>query len=151
MPVAWEDAFAAIGAELKQLDPRRVVFYASGRSSLETAYMWQLFGRLYGTSNFPDCSNMCHETTSVAMPKSIGVPKGTVTLQDMALADCIMIWGQNPGTNSPRALNDYQAAHRRGVPILVFNPLRERSLERFASPQHPTELLPGMSTPIASQ
>ena len=151
LPVSWEDAFAAIGAELQRLDPRRVAFYASGRSSLETAYMWQLFGRLYGTSNFPDCSNMCHETTSVAMPKSIGVPKGTVTLADMALADCIMIWGQNPGTNSPRALNDYQAAHRRGVPILTFNPLRERSLERFASPQHPTELLPGMSTPISSQ
>ena len=151
VPVAWDDAFAAIGAELRRLDPRRVVFYASGRSSLETAFMWQLFGRLYGTSNFPDCSNMCHETTSVAMPKSIGVPKGTVTLADMALADCIMIWGQNPGTNSPRALNDYQAAHRRGAPILAFNPLRERSLERFASPQHPLELLPGMSTPIASQ
>ena len=149
--VAWQEAFDAIGAELKRLNPRRVVFYASGRSTLETAYLWQLFGRLYGTSNFPDCSNMCHETTSVAMPKSIGVPKGTVTLDDMALADCIMIWGQNPGTNSPRALNDYQAAHKRGVPILSFNPLRERSLERFASPQHPLELLPGMSTPISSQ
>ena len=151
VPVAWQDAFDAIGAELKALDPKRVIFYTSGRSSLETSYMWQLYGRLYGTSNFPDCSNMCHETTSVAMPKSIGVPKGTVTLEDMALADCIMIWGQNPGANSPRALNDYQAAHRRGVPILTFNPLRERSLERFASPQHPTELLPGHSTPITSQ
>ena len=151
VPVGWQEAYDAIGADLKTRDPTRVIFYASGRSSLETAFLWQLWGRLYGSSNFPDCSNMCHETTSVAMPLSIGVPKGTVTLDDMAICDCIMIWGQNPGTNSPRALNVYQAAHRRGVPILSFNPLRERSLERFASPQHPTELLPGMSTPISSQ
>ncbi len=151
MPVSWEQAFAEIGAALNATDPRRAIFYASGRGSIETAYMYALFGRMYGTSNFPDCSNMCHETTSVAMPESIGVPKGTVTLDDMALADCIMIWGQNPGTNSPRALNDYQAASRRGTPIISFNPLRERALERFASPQHPLELLPGGSTPISSQ
>ncbi len=151
VPVSWQEAFNAIGAELKRCQPDRAIFYTSGRSSLETSFMWQLFGRQFGTSNFPDCSNMCHETTSVAMPVSIGVPKGTVTLDDMAICDCIMIWGQNPGTNSPRALNVYQAAHKRGVPILSFNPLRERSLERFASPQHPHELLPGMSTPISSQ
>jgi hypothetical protein len=82
LPVDWEEAFAAIGAELNRLDPRSVVMYTSGRASLETSYMYQLFGRMYGTNNFPDSSNMCHETTSVALPEVIGVPVGTVLLED---------------------------------------------------------------------
>ena len=127
------------------------MFYASGRAGLEAAYMYQLLARLYGTNNLPDCSNMCHETTSVALPQSIGVPVGTVTLDDFANADAFFFFGQNVGSNSPRMLHDLQAARRRGVPIVTFNPLRERGLEAFTNPQNPGEMLSGEQTTIGTQ
>jgi molybdopterin-dependent oxidoreductase alpha subunit len=151
VPVEWVEAFQAIGEELKELDPKSVVFYASGRASLEASYMYALLARLYGTNNLPDSSNMCHESTSVALPESIGVPVGTVTLEDFAETDCIFFFGQNVGTSSPRMLHDLQEAVRRGVPIVTFNPLRERGLVEFVNPQAPVEMLTGASTPISSQ
>ena len=152
LPVAWDTAFAEIGRELRAIEDRNsVVFYSSGRCSNEASYLYALFARLYGNNNLPDSSNMCHETTSVALPESIGVPVGTVTLDDFATTDCIMFFGQNPGSNSPRMLHALQHASERGVPIIAYNPLRERGLERFVNPQSPVEMLTGKSTRIASQ
>lgn len=151
LPVTWEEAFREIGQELRGFEPDQVVFYCSGRASLETSYMWALFARLYGTNNLPDSSNMCHESTSVALPESIGVPVGTVLLDDFEAADCIFFFGQNVGTNSPRMLHPLQDAAKRGAPIITFNPLRERGLERFTNPQAPSEMLTGSETRISSQ
>src|SRR5688572_10389950 len=149
-PIGWDDAFASIAATLRGLDsPDRALFYTSGRTSNEAAFLYQLFVREYGTNNLPDCSNLCHEPSGLAMVEQLGVGKGTVTLDDFALADAILVFGQNPGTNDPRMLGELRDAAKRGCRILVFNPLRERGLERFADPKHPTELLGG-STPIAS-
>src|SRR5271157_1889228 len=113
--------------------------------------MYQLFVRRFGTNNFPDCSNMCHEPTSVGLPESIGIGKGTVLLDDFAYAEAIFILGQNPGTNSPRMLTELHRASRRDVPIVVFNPLRERALERFSAPQSPVEMATFGETRIASE
>jgi molybdopterin-dependent oxidoreductase alpha subunit len=143
VPVAWADAFRDIGAELNKLDPHSVIMYTSGRASLEASYMYQLFGRLYGTSNFPDSSNMCHESTSVALPAVIGVPVGTVMLPDFEHTDCILFLGHNVTTNAPRMLHPLQEARQRGVPIITFNPLRERGLERFTNPQNPIQMVTG--------
>jgi molybdopterin-dependent oxidoreductase alpha subunit len=151
VPVEWDDAFAEIGAELRKLPPKEAVFYSSGRASLEASYMYALFARMYGNNNLPDSSNMCHESTSVALPESIGVPVGTITLDDFAHTDCILVFGHNSGVSSPRILHELQPAAKRGVPIIIFNPLRERSFERFINPQNPTEMLTGQSTPISSQ
>jgi molybdopterin-dependent oxidoreductase alpha subunit len=152
VPVDWAEAFALIGRELNALDdPNEAEFYTSGRTSNEAAFMYQLFARRFGTNNFPDCSNMCHEPTSVGLPESIGIGKGTVVLEDFADAEAIFILGQNPGTNSPRMLTELHSASRRGVPIVVFNPLRERALERFAAPQDPVEMATFGETRIASQ
>jgi molybdopterin-dependent oxidoreductase alpha subunit len=151
VPVSWEEAFADIGARLKSYDRESVVFYASGRASLETSYMYQLLARLYGNNNLPDSSNMCHETTSVALPQSIGTPVGTVLLEDYEDTDCIFSFGQNVGTNSPRLLHNLQQVRKREVPIVVFNPLRERGWEQFVNPQHPGEMLTNKGTAIATQ
>lgn len=151
LPVGWPDAFVEIGKELRGIDPHDAVFYASGRASLEASYMYQLFARLYGSNNLPDSSNMCHESTSVALPKSIGVPVGTVGLEDFDDTECLLFFGQNVGTNSPRMLHQLQAVSERGVPIVTFNPLRERGLERFTNPQSPTEMILGQETRISSQ
>ena len=151
VPVPWEEAFREIGAELKALDPKSVVLYSSGRASLEASYMYQLFGRMYGTNNFPDSSNMCHESTSVALPEVIGVPVGTVLLKDFDEADCIFFIGHNVTTNAPRMLHPLQRAAKRGAPIIVFNPLRERGLERFTNPQSPLEMTVTGATEIATQ
>ncbi|HEX7370409.1 MAG TPA: FdhF/YdeP family oxidoreductase, partial [Rhodanobacteraceae bacterium] len=151
VPVSWSEVFEAIAAELKQLDPKSVVFYASGRASLETSYLYALFARLYGNNNLPDSSNMCHEATGVALRRSVGAAVGTVVLDDFAKTDCIFFFGQNAGVNSPRMLHDLQKAAQRGVPIVVFNPLRERGLERFTNPQDPLEMLAGRETPLATQ
>jgi molybdopterin-dependent oxidoreductase alpha subunit len=152
VPVGWGQAIAEIGRELRAItDRRRTVFYSSGRCSNEASYLYGLFARVYGNNNLPDSSNMCHETTSVALPESIGVPVGTVSLDDFATTDCILFFGQNPGSNSPRMLHPLQHASERGVPIVVYNPLRERGLERFLNPQSPKEMLTGHETRIASQ
>ena len=152
VPVTWDEAFALIGRELRALaDPNEAEFYTSGRTSNEAAFLYQLFARLYGTNNFPDCSNMCHEPTSVGLPESIGIGKGTVVLEDFEHADAIFILGQNPGTNSPRMMTELHNASRRGAPIIVFNPLKERALERFAAPQDPIEMATFGSTRIASE
>lgn len=149
--ISWAEAFERVGAGLRALDdPNQAEFYCSGRASNEAAFLYQLMARAYGTNNFPDCSNMCHEGTSVGLPKSIGVGKGTVTLDDFDLADAIFCIGHNPGTNHPRMLSTLSVAARRGVPIVVANPMRERGLERFKSPQHPTEMLSPNSTELAS-
>ncbi|MDP4023451.1 FdhF/YdeP family oxidoreductase [Methylobacterium sp. NEAU 140] len=150
-PVSWEEAFAEIGRELRGLEPKSVVFYASGRASLETSYMYGLLARLYGNNNLPDSSNMCHEPTSVALPQSIGAPVGTVLLEDFESTDLILFFGQNVGSNAPRMLHPLQEARRRGVPILTFNPLRERGLERFTNPQSPVEMLAQSATRISTQ
>jgi len=149
--VSWDAAFADIGSRLKAMDPKSAVFYASGRASLETSYMYGLMARLYGNNNLPDSSNMCHESTSVGLPKSIGVPVGTVQLQDFEHTDCIVILGHNIGTNAPRMLHDLQDARKRGVPILTFNPLREPGLVRFANPQSPLEMLTPNDTLMSTQ
>jgi len=150
-PVSWEAAFARIGEVLRGFDsPDRAEFYTSGRASNEAAYLFQLFAREYGTNNFPDCSNMCHEATSVGLPQSIGIGKGTVSLADFDETELIISIGHNPGTNHPRMMGTLHEAARRGVPIIVFNPLRERALERFADPQNIFEMATYSSTPIAS-
>ena len=151
-PVSWAAAVAEIGRELRALQDRKeAVFYSSGRTANETSYLYALFARLYGNNNLPDSSNMCHETTSVALPLSIGQGVGTVALDDFAKTDCILFFGQNPGSNSPRMLHPLQEASRRGVPIITFNPLRERGLERFTNPQSPAEMLSGQETRISSR
>jgi molybdopterin-dependent oxidoreductase alpha subunit len=150
-PISWEDAFALVGRHLNALDrPDQADFYTSGRASNEAAFLYQLFVREFGTNNFPDCSNMCHEATSVGLPQSIGVGKGTVLLEDFEHADAIFIFGQNPGTNSPRMMSDLHSASRRGAKIVSFNPFRERALERFASPQNPVEMATLGYTPIST-
>ena len=151
VPVEWAAAFAEIGRELRALEPQSAVFYTSGRASLETAFMYGLMARAYGNNNLPDSSNMCHETTSVALPESIGVPVGTCTLDDFEHTDCIFFFGQNVGTSSPRMLHQLQEAVKRGVPIVTFNPLRERGLVEFVNPQSPAEMLVKPPTRITSQ
>ncbi|KMO34971.1 formate dehydrogenase [Methylobacterium tarhaniae] len=153
-PVSWGAALDEIARELRASrarDPKRAVFYSSGRCSNEASYLYGLFARLYGNNNLPDSSNLCHETTSVALPESIGQPVGSVSLADFGHADCILFFGQNPGSNSPRMLHPLQEASERGVPIITYNPLRERGLERFTNPQSPTEMLTGHETRISSQ
>jgi molybdopterin-dependent oxidoreductase alpha subunit len=149
-PIAWDDAFALVARELAALDsPERAVFYTSGRTSNEAAFLYQLFVRQLGSNNLPDCSNMCHESSGVALRETLGVGKGTVQLDDFARADAIFIIGQNPGTNHPRMLTTLQEAARRGCPIVSINPLPEAALVRFRHPQHPLELL-GPGTAIAT-
>jgi molybdopterin-dependent oxidoreductase alpha subunit len=150
-PVSWEAAFAEIAGELRALDadPDQAVFYTSGRASLESSYMFQLLARLYGTNNLPDSSNMCHESTSVALPQSIGVPVGTVSLQDFEQTDLMLYVAHNPGTSAPRILHQLQDAVRRGAAIIGFNPLRERGLERFTNPQSVAEMATLSETRIA--
>jgi molybdopterin-dependent oxidoreductase alpha subunit len=151
VPVSWDAAFAEIARELGHMAPKDVVFYSSGRASLETSYMYQLLARMYGNNNLPDSSNMCHESTSVGLQKTIGVPVGTVTLDDFEHTDCIFFFGQNVGVNSPRMLHQLQEARKRGVPIITFNPLKERGLVSFTNPQSPVEMLTGAETAISTQ
>ena len=149
--IAWDTAFKFIASKLNGLaSPNEAIFYTSGRTSNEAAFLYQLFVRQFGTNNFPDCSNMCHEPSGVALGQQIGVGKGTVSLQDFEEADLILVFGQNPGTNHPRMLGELRRAVKRGASVLAFNPLRERGLERFADPQDALEMLHGGSTKIAS-
>jgi len=142
VPVAWDDAFATIARHIRAMDhPDQAEFYVSGRTSNEAAFLLALLGRLVGTNNFPDCSNMCHEPTSRGLPLSIGIGKGTSVLEDFEHADMILNIGQNPGTNSPRAMGTLRDAAKRGARIVVFNPLRERALEQFADPKSTQDML----------
>lgn len=150
-PLSWDEAFDRIGAKLRGLaDPRQALFYTSGRTSNEAAFMYQLLARMYGTNNLPDCSNMCHESSGVGLGQSIGIGKGTVSLADFDQADAIFVIGQNPGTNHPRMLSALQNAAKRGAKIISINPLVERGLEEFLHPQHVGAMLCGKSTRISS-
>ena len=143
-PVSWDDAFQLIAAELHALaTPDEAVFYTSGRTSNEAAFLYQLFVRSFGTNNLPDCSNMCHESSGSALVESLGIGKGTVTLEDFDRAELIFILGQNPGTNHPRMLSALQSAKRRGCQIVNVNPLAEAGTTRFKNPQEPFNLLSG--------
>jgi len=148
-PLSWDDAFGLIARELRALaSPDEAVFYTSGRTSNEAAFVYQLFVRLLGTNNLPDCSNMCHESSSAALRQTIGVGKGTVTLDDLEDTDLIFIVGQNPGTNHPRMLTSLETAKRRGARIIAVNPLPEAGLLAFQNPKHVRGLL-GESTALA--
>ncbi len=150
-PIAWGEAFSLIAEHLRALpSPDAAAFYTSGRASNEAAFLYQLFARALGTNNLPDCSNLCHESSGKGLGTTIGVGKGTVQLSDFALADCIFILGQNPGTNHPRMLTTLRAAAKRGARIIAVNPLREVSLESFADPQTVGGML-GIGSAIATQ
>ena len=143
-PVSWDEAFRLIGEKLNGLDsPNQALFYTSGRTSNEAAFLYQLFARAFGTNNLPDCSNMCHEASGVALAESIGIGKGTVRLEDFEQTDAIFVFGQNPGTNHPRMLGDLRKAALRGAAIITFNPLKERGLIRFADPKKVGDMLTG--------
>lgn len=150
-PISWPAAFALIAQHIRQMDnPSQIELYTSGRTSNEASYVYQLFGRMLGTSNFPDCSNMCHEASGIGLKQSIGVGKGTIRMQDFEQADAIFVFGQNPGTNHPRMLHSLKQAVSRGARIVSFNTLRERGLERFTDPQNPLQMLTPTSSPISS-
>ncbi|MFI8417018.1 FdhF/YdeP family oxidoreductase [Serratia sp. NPDC078593] len=150
-PISWADALALIADHIKQMDtPNQIELYTSGRASNEASYLYQLFGRMLGTSNFPDCSNMCHEASGIGLKQSIGVGKGTIRMDDFEKADAIFVFGQNPGTNHPRMLHSLKHAAQRGARIVSFNTLRERGLERFADPQNPLQMLTPKSSPIST-
>jgi molybdopterin-dependent oxidoreductase alpha subunit len=136
-PIGWDEAFGLIGTELRSLEsPDEATFYTSGRASNEAAFVYQLFARAFGTNNLPDCSNMCHESTSIGLQESIGIGKASVTLQDVHDAELIVLAGQNPGTNHPRMLSALETAKRNGAKIISINPLREAGLVRFKNPQN---------------
>ncbi|MGB3776242.1 MAG: FdhF/YdeP family oxidoreductase [Leeuwenhoekiella sp.] len=146
--ITWDGAFELIAKHLNGLNtPDEAIFYTSGRTSNEAAFLYQLFVREYGTNNLPDCSNMCHESTSTALSESIGIGKGTVKLEDFYEAEVIMIMGQNPGTNHPRMLSALQKGKRNGATIIAVNPIVETGLLAFSNPQEAKGLL-GISTPI---
>ena len=136
-PISWHDAFALIGEHLRGLDsPDEAIFYTSGKTSNEAAFVYQLFVRAFGTNNLPDCSNMCHESTSVGLAEVIGIGKASVSFDDVHEADLIVIAGQNPGTNHPRMLTSLEAAKKNGAKIIAINPLKEAGLVRFKNPQN---------------
>ena len=150
LPISWDAAFDLIGRELNALaSPNEAVFYTSGRTSNEAAFLYQLFVRQFGTNNLPDCSNMCHESSGVGMLETLGTGKGSVSLADFELADCIVVIGQNPGTNHPRMLTTLQRAARRGCRIISINPLEESGLKRFKHPQEVMGVL-GSGTALAT-
>ncbi len=145
-PITWEDAYQLIADHLNGLDnPDQAVFYTSGKASNEAAFLYQLFVRQYGTNNLPDCSNMCHESTGVALSETIGIGKGTVKLEDFYLADLVIVMGQNPGTNHPRMLSALEITKKRGGKIMGVNPLKEAGLQRFKNPQKLKGFLRGTS------
>ncbi|MFJ3929658.1 MULTISPECIES: FdhF/YdeP family oxidoreductase [unclassified Streptomyces] len=145
-PVGWDRAFALIAEELRGLDsPDEALFYTSGRTSNEAAFLLQLFAREFGTNNLPDCSNMCHESSGSALTETLGVGKGSVTLEDLHRAELIIVAGQNPGTNHPRMLSALEKAKARGARIISVNPLPEAGLERFKNPQSPLGAVRGVA------
>ncbi len=149
-PISWDDAFALVAGELQGLaSPNEAVFYTSGRTSNEAAFLYQLFARQFGTNNMPDCSNMCHESSGSALGPTIGIGKGTVRLDDFPRAQAIFLFGQNPGTNHPRMLTALREAKRAGATIVSVNPLAEADLKRFQHPQDVLDMLPGGGTALA--
>jgi molybdopterin-dependent oxidoreductase alpha subunit len=141
-PIGWTDAFRLIGNKLNNLaSPNEAVFYTSGRTSNEAAFLYQLFVRMYGTNNLPDCSNMCHESSGVALTETLGIGKGSVTLEDFYNTEVIIIIGQNPGTNHPRMLTALQKAKQNGAYIITINPIEEAGLISFRHPQNPLDLI----------
>jgi molybdopterin-dependent oxidoreductase alpha subunit len=148
-PISWDNAFELIAGELNSLNyPDQAIFYTSGRTSNEAAFLYQLFVRQFGTNNLPDCSNMCHESSGTALSETIGIGKGTVTLKDFDHARAIFVIGQNPGTNHPRMLTSLQRAKRNGAKLVHINPLPEVGMLRFKHPQEVTKLF-GSGTPLA--
>ncbi|MBC3989020.1 FdhF/YdeP family oxidoreductase [Streptomyces sp. AC563] len=148
-PISWERAFSLVADELRALDsPDEAVFYTSGRTSNEAAFLYQLFAREFGTNNLPDCSNMCHESSGSALTETLGVGKGSVLLDDLYQADLIIVAGQNPGTNHPRMLSALEKAKANGARVITVNPLPEAGLERFKNPQTARGLALG-GTPLA--
>ncbi len=141
-PITWRDAFEMIGQELKNLPtPDQAIFYTSGRTSNEAAYLYQLFVRAYGTNNLPDCSNMCHESSGVGLSETVGIGKGSVTLEDIHQAEVLMIMGQNPGTNHPRMLSAVEKCKENGGEVITVNPLPEAGLIKYTDPQSPKRML----------
>jgi len=148
-PLEWEEAFRLIARELQSLgSPDEAVFYTSGRTSNEAAFLYQLFVRQFGTNNLPDCSNMCHESSGVALSETLGIGKGSVRLEDFYCTELILILGQNPGTNHPRMLSALEKAKRAGARIIAINPLKEAGLLRFRNPQEVGGWVGG-GTPLA--
>jgi molybdopterin-dependent oxidoreductase alpha subunit len=148
-PVTWPEAFAMIAEELNDLDsPDQACFYTSGKTTNEPAFLLQLFARQFGTNNLPDCSNMCHESSGVSMVETLGVGKGTATLEDMESTDLIFIFGNNPGTNHPRMLTSLQKAKEQGAKIIVVNPLPEVGMMRVTNP-NPQDYKNPLELPIA--
>jgi molybdopterin-dependent oxidoreductase alpha subunit len=148
-PITWPEAFTMIAEELNRLDsPNQACFYTSGKTTNEPAFLLQLFARQFGTNNLPDCSNMCHESSGVAMVETLGVGKGTATLEDMESTDLIFIFGNNPGTNHPRMLTSLQKAKDRGAKIIAVNPLPEVSMMRVTNP-NPQDYPNPLELPIA--
>lgn len=151
LPVDWDTAFAEIGRELRGIEPKQAVFYASGHAGLEASYLYALFARAMGHQNLPQSSNMCHETTSVNLKSFIGTPVGTCTLEDFDHCDTIFFFGQNTGSNSPRFLHVLKAAVERGCRIVTFNPVRERGLLEFVDPQNIAQMTIGRPTQISEK
>ena len=147
--ISWQDAYARIAKQLQKLDsPDEALFYTSGRITNEPAFMFQLFVRCFGTNNLPDCSNMCHEPTSVMLGKQLGIGKATVILEDFEQAKLILMFGQNPATNHPRMLEMLAHAHKQGCRIISINPMREQGLSAFRNPQKPSHMVAGKSDDI---
>jgi formate dehydrogenase major subunit len=152
VPIAWDDAYALIGKHLQALEsPHQAEFYTSGRTANETAFLYSIFVREFGTNNFPDCSNMCHEPTSRGLPPALGIGKGTIVMADFDQAEAIFVIGQNTGTNSPRMMTNLVEARKRGVPIILINPMPERALIRFTEPQDILQMGTFGSTAISSE
>ena len=149
VPISWQAAYAHIAKQLQSLDsPDEALFYTSGRVTNEPAFMFQLFVRCFGTNNLPDCSNMCHEPTSVMLGKQLGIGKATVILEDFEQAKLILMFGQNPATNHPRMLEMLAHAHKQGCRIISINPMREQGLSKFRNPQKPSHMVAGQSDNI---
>ncbi|MDT7727065.1 MAG: hypothetical protein QOI21_3641 [Actinomycetota bacterium] len=150
-PISWNGAFDLIAGEMKSLDdPDEAIFYTSGRTSNEAAFVYQLMVRSFGTNNLPDCSNMCHESSGAALAETTGIGKGSVTLADIHQADLIFVVGQNPGTNHPRMLSALEQAKGNGAKIVAVNPLPEAGLMRFKNPQKVRGVV-GNGTPLANE
>ncbi|WP_408068627.1 FdhF/YdeP family oxidoreductase [Wenyingzhuangia sp. 2_MG-2023] len=144
-PISWKETNQIIAKELNSLSsPNEAAFYTSGRTSNEAAFLYQLFVRMFGTNNLPDCSNMCHESSGVALSKTVGIGKGSVTLNDFNKAELILIFGQNPATNHPRMLSTLEKAKKNGAKVVAINPLKEAGLINFKNPQSPSGILKGV-------